>query len=54
MKKTIRTATQLKLSLHRETLRELQDPSFVKEIAAGASVRPCGPFTTWPTCDPIT
>jgi hypothetical protein len=54
MKKTIRTSTQLKLSLHRETLRELQDPNVAKGIAGGFSVQPCGPFTTWPTCDPIT
>ncbi|MEA2691249.1 MAG: hypothetical protein QOJ16_636 [Acidobacteriota bacterium] len=54
MKKTALTPTQLKLSLNRETLRELQDPSFMKDVAAGVSVRPCGPFTTWPTCDPIT
>ncbi len=47
-------STSLKLKLSRETLRELEDPNFIKEIVAGVSVRPCGPFTAWPTCDPIT
>jgi len=53
MKKSASTS-QLKLS--RETLRELQDPDLVKEVAGGAgSVRHCTvPFTNWPTCDPIT
>ena len=54
MKKKIRNANQGKLSLHRETLRELQDPGLRKEVAGGVfsfNQNTC-PFTTWPTCHP--
>jgi hypothetical protein len=54
MKKSTAAPAQLKLSLHRETLLRLAEPVALKKVAAGVSVRPCGPFTAWPTCDPIT
>jgi hypothetical protein len=54
MKKSVLASTKLKLS--RETLRELQDQDFFKQVeGAAGSVRHCTvPFTNWPTCDPIT
>ena len=52
MKKTKR----IRLTLNRETLRQLNEPG-MRCAAAGAlsEVRHCTvPFTDWPTCDPIT
>jgi hypothetical protein len=46
-----------KLKLHRETLRELQTPGLVAQIAGGVATHfQCTTvtFTNWPTCDPIT
>jgi hypothetical protein len=46
-----------KLKLHRETLRELQDRDFVRQVAGGVITRincTTVTFTHWPTCDPIT
>jgi hypothetical protein len=49
--------TSPKLTLHKETLRELEDRDLAHNVGAAVATRfncTTVTFTNWPTCDPIT